>query len=55
MVLDILVYIASGNSLAPVRCQAITWNNANLLNIWPIETKYSEIWVKNLIFFYLLQ
>ena len=30
MVSDILVNIDSGNGLAPVRCQAITWTNVDL-------------------------
>ena len=34
-----LVIIGSGNGLAPVRCQAITWTNANLMPHGPSGTK----------------
>ena len=35
--------IASGNGLSPVRRQATTWTNADLLLIGPSETHFSEI------------
>ena len=38
--------IASGNGLSPVRHQAITWTHADLLSIRPLETNFSEIWIK---------
>ena len=31
-----------GNGLSPVRCQAITWTNADLLSIEPLGTNFSE-------------
>ena len=37
------VSIGSGNGLAPVGRQAITWNNAALLLIGPLGTNFSEI------------
>ena len=43
---DILVNIGSGNGLVPVRRQAITWINADLLTIRPLETNFSEILIK---------
>ena len=33
-------------SLSPVRRQAFTWTNANLLSIGPLETNFSEIRIK---------
>ena len=33
------VSIVSGNGLSPVRCEAITWNNAALLSIGPLGKK----------------
>ena len=36
----------SGNGLSPVRRQAITWTNADLLSIGPSGTNFSEIWIK---------
>ena len=41
---------ASGNGLSPVRCQAITWTNADLSSIGPLWTNFSEIWIKILTF-----
>ena len=38
--------IGSGNGLSPVRRQAITWTNADLLSIGPLETNYSETQIK---------
>ena len=38
-----LICIGSGNGLTPVRRQAITWTNAGLLSIEPLETNVSEI------------
>ena len=35
--------IWSGSGLSPVRCQAITWINADLFFIWPPGTNFSEI------------
>ena len=35
---------------SPIQRQAITWTNANLLSIEPLETNFSEIWIKVLIF-----
>ena len=40
------VIIGSGNGLAPVWCQAITWTNADSLSICPVGTCFSEIWIK---------
>ena len=40
------VSIASGNSLSPVRCQAITWTNANFLLITPLGANFREIFIK---------
>ena len=38
-----LTIIASDNGLSPVRRQAIIWNNARMLLIGPLGTKFSEI------------
>ena len=43
MALNILLNIGSGNGLAPVRRQAITWVNGDLLVIWLLEKNFSEI------------
>ena len=40
-----VVNIGSDNGLAPVRCQVITWTNADLLSIGPFWTYLSEIWI----------
>ena len=40
---QILVNIGSGNGMAPIRRQAITLSNADLLKIWPSRTNFSEI------------
>ena len=40
------VSIGSGNGLSPIRCQAITWTNADLLSIGPLGTNFSDIWIK---------
>ena len=40
------VITGSGNGLSPVRCQAITWPNADLLSIGLSATNLSEIWIK---------
>ena len=37
------VIIGSGNVLSPVRRQAITWTNADLLSITPLGTNFGEI------------
>ena len=41
------IIIGSGYGLSPVRCQAITWTNAELFK-WNgrLRTKLSEIWIK---------
>ena len=41
-----LITIGSGNGLSPVRCQAITGTNAEILSIGPSRTNFSEIWMK---------
>ena len=38
--------ISSGNSLAPVRRQAIIWTDAGLLLLGPLGTNFSEIRIK---------
>ena len=38
-----LVSIGSGNGLSPVRWQAISWTNADLLSIGPLGANLSEI------------
>ena len=40
------VSIGSDNDLLPVRHQAITWTNAELLSIRPLGTNFSEIRIK---------
>ena len=40
------VNIGSGNGLSPVRRQAITWTNADLLPIRPLGINFSEIQIK---------
>ena len=40
------VIIGSGNGLSPVRRQAITWTNADLLSIRPLGTNFSVIRIK---------
>ena len=44
------VNIGSGNGLSPVRRQAITWTNADLLSIGPLGTNFREIWIEILTF-----
>ena len=44
------VNIGSGNGLSPVRRQAITWTNTDLLFVGHIGTNISEIWIKKQIF-----
>ena len=39
-----LIIIGSSNGLSPVRCQVITWTNADLSTIGLSWTKFSEIW-----------
>ena len=39
------VIIGSGNGLSPVRRQAITWTNADLLPIGLLGTYFSDIWI----------
>ena len=41
---------ASGNGLSLVRCQAITWTNADLLSIGLLGTTLSENWIEILTF-----
>ena len=38
--------VGPDNDLAPVRRQAITWTNADLLSIGPLETYFSEMSIK---------
>ena len=45
-----LTIIGSDNGLSPNRCQAIIWNNAGILLIGPLGTKFSEIWIEIQIF-----
>ena len=45
-----LTSIGSDNDLSPDRRQAIIWNNAGLLLIGPLGTKFSEILIKILTF-----
>ena len=40
---DNLIIIGSDNGLSPDRRQAITWTNAAILLIRPLETNFSEI------------
>ena len=40
------VIIGSDNGLWPVRRQAITWTNADILSIRPLGTNFSEIQIK---------
>ena len=42
--------IGPGNGLSPVRHQAITWTNADLLSFGPLRTNFSEILIKILTF-----
>ena len=44
------VSIDSGNGLSPVRRQAITWTNADLVSIEMLGTNFSEISIKIPIF-----
>ena len=41
-----LTNIGSDNGLSPGRHQAITWTNAGILLIGPLETKFNEILIK---------
>ena len=45
--------IGSDNGLLHGRCQAITWTNANLLSIGPLETNFSEILIEILTFLFI--
>ena len=40
------VIVDSVNGLSPVQHQAIIWNKADILLIWPIRTNFSEILIK---------
>ena len=40
------VSIDSNNGLSPVQHHAITWTNTGLLSIGPLESNFSEIWIK---------
>ena len=40
------VSIGSDNGLLPAWHQAITWTNAHLLSIGPLEKNFNEIWTK---------
>ena len=42
--------IGSGNDLSPIRRQAITWTNADLLSVGALGTIFSEIWIEILTF-----
>ena len=42
-----LTIIDSDNGLAPYRRQAIIWNKAGILLIWPLLTNFSEILIAN--------
>ena len=44
-----LSIIGSDNGLLPGWCQAIIWNNAGILLIWPLGTNFSEMLIKGLI------
>ena len=44
---SISVNIGSGNRLSPIRRQAITWPNADLLSTGPLRTKFSVMKIKN--------
>ena len=46
------VIIGSGNGLSPVRHQAITRTNADLLSVGLLGTHFSEIWIRILIPFH---
>ena len=46
MMMLIWVIITSDNGLSPMRCQAITWTNVDLLSIGPMGTNFSEIRIK---------
>ena len=53
LILEVLRYVSgnwisigSDNGLLSVRHQAITWASADLLSIRPLETNFSEIWIK---------
>ena len=41
-----LAIIGSDNGLSPGRRQAITWTNADLLSIGPLETNFSEVGIE---------
>ena len=41
-----LTIIGSDNGLSPGRRQAIIWNNAGILLIWPLGTNFNEILIK---------
>ena len=45
-----LTIIASDKGLSPGRCQAIIWNNAGILSIGLLGTKFSEILIEILTF-----
>ena len=45
-----MVIIGSGNGLSPVRWQAITWTNADLLLMERLGRNFGEILIKSLIF-----
>ena len=40
------VGIGSGNGMSPVRCQAITWTNADILLVRSFKTNLSEVRIK---------
>ena len=44
------VSIGSDNGLSPIRRQAITWTNADLLSNGPSGTNVNEIWIEILTF-----
>ena len=41
-----LTITGSDNGLLPGQCQAFIWTNAEILLIWSIETKFSDILIK---------
>ena len=49
MVLVNWVITGSGNGLAPVRRQAFTWNNTDLLSIETFPVKFNSILIKSTI------
>ena len=44
------VHHCFGNGLLPVQCQAIPWSHKGSLSIGLLRNKFSEIWIKTIIF-----